>query len=124
MTDYDGDDNSVEKATSALSRDLSPVAHYWIHVGVLLGVRFSWLEDKSSEHSNNQQKLRDTLSNWLNSSGGITLKRLVEAVEHKAGGNYPVLAKTIGDLYKDGVVICAAHSEPSFPSKSIDDRST
>ena len=117
VTDYD--DDSVEKATGALSQELSQIAHCWIHVGVLLGVRFSWLEKRSSEQSDSQQNLHDTLSHWLNSSDDVTLQRLVEAIEHKAGGNYPILAKRIIDWYKDWVVKCASQCEQSFPSKSI-----
>ena len=94
--DYSGEPHiyeSDEAATDSLSRELSPIAHHWMHIGVLLGVEFSWLEQRTS--ADHHQNLRATLNHWLNSLGDITLQRLVEAVEHRAGGNNPQLAGTL-----------------------------
>ena len=85
---YDSDD----AATDSLSGELLPVSHRWIHLGVLLGVDFSWLQ---SREGSKQQNLRATINHWLNSLGDVTLQRLVEAVEHRAGGNNPQVAKVL-----------------------------
>ena len=86
---------SVEEATESLSRELSAVAHWWVQVGVLLDVALAWLEKKRNERSDDQQTLRDMLGQWLDSLGDVTLQRLVEAVEHSAGGSDPALAAAI-----------------------------
>ena len=91
--------DSVDEATEALSRELSAVAHRWVQVGVLLGVAFSWLEQRRNARQDDQQNLRDTLCHWLDTLGeAVTLQRLVEAVEHSAGGNSPALAETVKKL--------------------------
>ena len=65
---------------------------------MLLGVKYSFLEDKS-RRDDVQQNMRDTIEEWLNNcdTETQTLQRLVEAVEHRAGGRNPNLAKDIRD---------------------------
>ena len=87
---------SDEAATDSLCEELLQVSHHWIHLGVLLGVQFFQLK---SMKGTNQQNLRDTINLWLNSLGDVTLQRLVEAVEHKAGGNNPRLAEVLRKKY-------------------------
>ena len=88
--------NSVDQATEALSRELSAVAHRWIQVGVLLGVGLPWLEQRRSTRQTDQQNLREVLRYGLDTLDEvITLQRLVEAVEHSAGGDNPTLAAAI-----------------------------
>ena len=91
--------DGVEDALDDLLVDLSAVASRWIHIGALLSpdITFSWLSEQRS--GDDQQNLRATMEAWLNSIGDVTLQRLVEAVEHSAGGKNPVLAKTIKDKY-------------------------
>ena len=83
---------SAEDATSALWTELLPVARRWLHIGLLLGIKFSWLEQTRCKGNDDEQNLRDMLTHWLNSLGDVTLPRLVEAVEHSAGGKNPRLA--------------------------------
>ena len=79
-----------------LSRELSAVAHRWFQVGVLLGVELHWLEQRRNAGQPDSQNLDDTLDYWLESCDeAVTLQRLVEAVEHSAGGNNPILAAAI-----------------------------
>ena len=75
------------------------MAYRWIHVGALLcpDITFSWLSEQRS--GDDQQNLRALMRAWLNSMGDVTLQRLVEAVEHRAGGNNLVLAKMIKVKY-------------------------
>ena len=86
----------MDEATEALSRELPAVAHRWVQVGVLLGVAFSWLEQRRSAGLPDWLNMEDTLHHWLDTLGeAVTLQRLVEAVEHSAGGNNPILAAAI-----------------------------
>ena len=82
----------AEEAKRNLSRELSPVAHRWLHIGVLLGIKLWWLEQRRSGDA--QQNLRDMLYRLI-SHHSVTLQRLVEAVEHRAGGNNPELAQEL-----------------------------
>ena len=85
--------HSAEEATTHLSRELKRVAHRWLHIGLLLGIEFWWLEQR--RNTDDQQNLRGMLKHWLNSLGDVTLQRLIEAVEHSAGGKSPTLAGEI-----------------------------
>ena len=85
--------SDAEEATRNLSRELSPVAHRWLHIGVLLGIKLWWLEQRRNDDE--QQNLRDMLRYRLISHDNVTLQRLVEAVEHRAGGNNPKLAQEL-----------------------------
>ena len=85
---------SAEEATTHLSRELLPVAHRWLHIGLLLGIKFWWLEQRERS-TDDQQNLRDMLKHWLNLLRNVTLQRLIEAVEHSAGGKSPTLAGEI-----------------------------
>ena len=91
--------DDVEVATDDLSGQLLPVASRWIHIGALLcpDIEFSWLSGQRS--SDDHQNLRALMRTWLNSIGDVTLQRLVEAVEHSAGGKDPALAKKIKEKY-------------------------
>ena len=88
--------HSAEEATTHLSRELLPVAHRWLHIGLLLGIEFWWLEQRERS-TDDQQNLRGMLKHWLNLLGNayVTLQRLIEAIEHSAGGNNPTLAGQI-----------------------------
>ena len=88
-----------------------------MQIGVFLGVEFSFLEGMIySEDSG--QNLHDTLENWLQSQTfEITIRRLVEAIEHTGGGNNPILAATIkakltGQLYIDEITASSGRSLP------------
>ena len=95
----------MDEATEALSRELSAVAHRWVQVGVLLGVAFSWLEQRLARQTY-QQNLRETLCHWLDTlDEAVTLQRLVEAVEHSAGGSNPSLAAAIKGKLESGLEI-------------------
>ena len=101
MDDFSGSQfvyDSIDSATDDLSRKLSDVAHRWIHVGVLLGVEWAWLARLREKGVTAQQSLRDTLRHWLDSLGEVTLPRLVEAIEHSAGGNNSRLAEAMKSL--------------------------
>ena len=91
--------DDLDDATDKLSGLLSPVASRWIHIGALLcpDIEFSWLLKQTSDNS--EQNLRALMAAWLNSMGDVTLQRLVEVVEHSAGGKDPALAKRIYDKY-------------------------
>ena len=82
-----------EDAVDAICQDLMPVTHRWMHIGVLLSINYALLEQKRDGGS--QQLLRETIQLWVDSSTALNLQRLVEAVEHSAGGNNPALAKVI-----------------------------
>ena len=86
--------SSAEEATTNLSTELSSVARRWLHIGLLLGIKFCWLEQRERS-TDDQQNLRGMLKHWLNSLGNVTLQRLIEAVEHSAGGKSPTLAGEI-----------------------------
>ena len=87
----------ADDALDNLMVDLTAVASRWIHIGALLGpdITFAWLSIQTS--GNHQQILRDMLATWMDSIGEVTLQRLVEAVEHSAGGKNPAVANTIKD---------------------------
>ena len=86
-------------AVDELYQDLTPAANRWMDIGVLLGVDYALLEQKRDEDKH--QCLRETIKLWLDSLNDPTLQRLVEAVEHSAGGNYPAQAKLIMDKYRE-----------------------
>ena len=90
----------IADAVDDISWDLSQVVTRWKHVGVLLGVKYSVLERISGD-DNVEQNLRDTIAEWLNNcdTQTQTLQRLVEAVEHSAGGRNPNLARDIRDKH-------------------------
>ena len=98
--------DSVDVATDDLSRKLLDVAHRWIHIGVLLGVEWAWLARLRESRGSAQQSLRETLHHWLNSLGEVTLPRLVEAVEHSAGGNNSRLADKIKIPHQAAIQAC------------------
>ena len=89
-----------------------------MQIGVFLGVEFSFLEDMIYTEDSGQN-LRNTLENWLQSQiFEITIRRLVEAIEHAGGGNNPILAATIkanltGQLYYiDEITVSSGRSLP------------
>ena len=95
---------SSEDAAHSLCGELLDVFSRWIHIGVILGVEFSWLEGRIGKDTD-QQNLRDTIKHWLNSLGDVTLQRLVGAVEHGAGGNNPQLAEVL----REKLTTCVAN---------------
>ena len=85
------------KLLGYLNGVLYEVRDRWIHIGILLGVVYHQLmRIKKKDES---QRLRETLTEWLNNGRVVTLQRLVEAVEHSAGGNSPAKAKEVMDKY-------------------------
>ena len=93
---YDMSDDAVD----GFCKTLDDVAPRWINIGVLLDVKWSWLYDRYVRDNDPQQNLRAMLHKWMDSGGnGVTLPRLVEAVDHRAGGNHPILAKEIIDKF-------------------------
>lgn len=89
---YIYDDSATAMESHELPAKLSAVANEWMHIGVLLGVPFSWLTEKNGTP---QENLSDTLREWLDEVPEATLQRLVEAVEHSAGGGNPAKAAEI-----------------------------
>ena len=71
------------------------MAHRWLHIGLLLEIEFYWLERRERSTDDDQQNLHGMLKHWLNSLRNVTLQRLIEAVEHSAGGRSPKLAGEI-----------------------------
>ena len=93
---YSSDDEALDDILTYLSR----VAIRWQHVGVLLGVRYEFLESLAQGlDDDSQQNMRAMIEEWLNNCDTVTLQRLVEAVEHSAGGKNPALAKEIRDKH-------------------------
>ena len=88
--------DELDDAAYQLSRMLSDVAQRWIHVGIILGVKWSWIIQRSGR-DDDRQNLREMLCHWLESITNVTLQRLVEAVKHSAGGNNYRLAETINN---------------------------
>ena len=85
-------------------RELTEVAAKWRNIGVLLGIRDSQLETIQGDSP--PDCLRQMLATWLRRNynvkrfGEPTWVKLVETVNHSAGGGNPRLAMKIARKHK------------------------
>ena len=101
VDEYDGSQylfKTSSEALDAICKDLVSVKHLWKPIGVLLGVKYTAFLQQRKD-GKDQENLRQTIRQWLDTSKMLTLQRLVEAVEHSAGGNNYSLARQIKDKY-------------------------
>ena len=89
-------EDEITRVTSELHSDLSSVASHWFQIGVLLGVKVSELKRISGD---DMGCLRRMIEQRLNDYPDLMVHHVVEATAHPAGGNNPVLAKTIAKKY-------------------------
>ena len=82
-------------------RELVDVAAKWRNIGIQLGIRDSQLEVIQLQRDSPLDCLRQMLATWLLKNynverfGEPTWMKLVEAVNHMAGGGNPTLATNI-----------------------------
>ena len=91
-----GEDDLADTIT-----ELNDVAAKWRSIGVLLGIRDNQLEAIQLQGDSPLDCLRQMLASWLRKNysverfGDPTWAKLVEAINHSAGGGNPHLACTI-----------------------------
>ena len=82
-------------------RELLPVAHKWMELGLVLGLHINLLYRIKVEIPDVTRCLREVLFEWLQQAYNTSQfelpswKLLVEAVAHPGGGNDPALARRI-----------------------------
>lgn len=90
---------SDEEAVALIARDLKAVAVQWYQIGVLLGVKDASLQEQYVQQQEAKQALEATIRKWVAADREVNLRRLVEAVEHGAGGKNPSEAKKIKEKH-------------------------
>ena len=87
-------------------KKLTDVAASWRNIGIQLGIRDSQLEAIQLQGESPLNCLRQMLSTWLQKNynvkkfGEPTWMKLIEAVNHPAGGGNPSLAMKIAENHE------------------------
>ena len=77
------------------------VAHKWMEIGLLLGIRYFELQMLKSESDELKEMVRGVVHAWLKEKhntqvfGRPSWRKLVEVVGARAGGNHAALAQEI-----------------------------
>ena len=77
------------------------VAHKWMEIGLLLGIRYFQLQMLKSESDGPDEMVRGVMRAWLEEKyntqvfGRPSWRKLVEVVGARAGGNHAALAQEI-----------------------------
>ena len=95
--------NTEEYDLLDVKEEVIDLASRWKDLGLALGVKYSTISSKN--HDNPEDCLRDTLQAWLQQQydttkfGQPSWQVLCKAVEHRAGGNNPALARSIRERH-------------------------
>lgn len=96
---------------------LEGVAVRWEFIGIFLGIHYNYIERLGTENYHLEDKVTSMVGAWLarrydvEEFGEPTMRRLVEAVGSKSGGNNRSLAADIAKKYRTSEFAQAARAD-------------